>query len=539
MKTAKHHQILRKTLILFLVVLFFGLHHNLWPDTKKILEEVDVTNVQIALRVFLKGKPVTGLKKEDFKLFVNQKEKAINGFNEIQKQLNAPVTSPRMFVLMVNICDYHLDIEKVLEPLFQKVIRPNDHIILITNNFFIEDRHIPNPQEELEKIKGTLQLELGKITPKLRALELRMKSLMRLYKSRGRINGLKSANNQDFMMDYIQLVQEYKNLFMDLGNDNFIRLAHHLKSQSSEKWVISFYQVGKFFKPKIGSEFFKSLMGSQGNTTELFGSYNAMQWYERLQETLEPKDALIREDLIKLFISTGATFHTALMEHGRTMQNRLAEDLSYAPVISDSYNLLKELSERTGGIFINAKNIEQFYRKIYTNFDTHYLITFVPDNVEEDFKDKIKIIVNNQDKRYKIFYDSLKRSRYVENQLKKVREESPQIHVGLVDFNDNRLSFVVSNFKKNVNSPGNPDAVTKLPVRIQVFNKKSQSLFDGVKMYEFTADQLKDKEARVRLQVDFPDFPPGDYDVFIWVGDSQTGKRNLAIKGITVTPNPY
>jgi hypothetical protein len=74
----------------------------------------------------------------------------------------------------------------------------------------------------------------------------------------------------------------------------------------------------------------------------------------------------------------------------------------------------------------------------------------------------------------------------------------------------------------------------KLPVRIQVFNQNSQSLFDGVQMFELTGADLQGKEAKVRLKVDFPRLPPGDYNVFIWVGDLLTGKRDLAIKSITI-----
>ena len=503
----------------------------------KIIEEVDVTNIKVAVRVFQDGKPVPGLKKDDFILRVNGKEKEINGFYEFNQVLDSPTTEPRLFFLLFNICDYHLDVENVLDPLFERIIKPNDHIILITNNFFQEDRHIPNPKEELEKIKGILRLETGKIGPQLRTLEQRMKSLIRLFRTRSQIDGMEAANTQDFIQGYLQLVEEYKNLFLDLGNDRYIRLAHQLKTQEGEKWVLSFYQVGKFFKPRMGSEFFKTLMESKNNNSQLFGSFNAMQQYEKIRDALEPRDVLVREDLVKLFAGTGATFHTVLMEHGRTMENELAGELSYAPVISDSYNLLKEISQRTGGTFIDANNIDNFYRKVATGYDLHYVITFVPEEADP-FKNKINITLKKPDKKYRLVYDTLKRSRFVEKKLKKIREELPQIRVERVDFTASRLSFVVSNFKTTPNDstgPANPAAIIKLPVRLQVFDKNSQSLFDGVKMFEFTAAQLAGKEARVKLEVDFPEFPAGEYDVFIWVGDPLTGKRNLAVKGITVT----
>lgn len=529
-------------LILFLLVFSFFFYPGIPGYTQqqdqqsheKIVEEVDVTNVEVAVRVFLKREPVPGLKKEDFKLFVNGKEKEIHGFYENQKKLDAAANSPRIFLLIVNICDYHLDIKNALDTLFDKIIKPNDHIILITNNFFIEDRHIPNPREEKEKLKGILQIEVGKIERKLRILEQRLKSLMRLFKSRQRVGNMDSTNAQDFVMDYIQMVQDFKNLYLDLGTDKYIRLAHHLKAQKGEKWVLSFYQVGRFFKPKFGSPFFRSLLGTPGTSSEIFGSFNAMQWYEKLRDALEPKDFLPREDLVKLFTNTGATFHTILMEHGKTMQNELAADLSYVPIISDSYNLLKEISTRTGGSFINTNKFEKFYQKIAVDRDIYYILTFVPDKSEANKENKIKITINDKTKKYRISYSNLQQGSYFKKAEKKIQKQTPKIRIERVGFKDNRLSFVVSNFKIKQNDPSNPSAVTKLPVRIQVFDQNSQSLFDGVKMFELTAADLEGKKAKVRLQVDFPTLPPGVYDVFIWVGDPSTGKRDMAIKAITI-----
>ncbi|UCH93771.1 MAG: hypothetical protein JSV88_26370 [Candidatus Aminicenantes bacterium] len=504
---------------------------------KKIIEEVEVTNVELAVRVFSKGIPVSGLEKKDFQLFVNGKEKEIHGFYETRKNLETPANSPRVFLLIVNICDYHLDIENALDPLFDRIIKPNDHIILITNNFFVEDRHIPNPQEEKEKLKGILQLEAGKARHKLRILEQRLKSLLRLFKSRARHGNLDDTNAQDFVMDYIQLVQEFKNLYLDLGTDKYIRLAHHLKAQQGEKWVLSFYQVGRFFKPRFGSPFFKALFGGT-DTSTVFGSFNAMQWYEKLRDAVEPGDYLPREDLAKLFTNTGATFHTILMEHGRTMQNELAADLSFVPIISDSYNLLKEISARTGGSFIDSNKFEKFYQKIAAD-DVYYVLTFVPDKEEAQKNNKIKITINDKTKKYRISYSNLKKGRYFEKAAEKVQKETetPHVRVERVSFKDNCLSFVVTNFKIKENDSPDQPAITKLPVRIQVFDQKSQSLFDGVKMFELTGKDLEGQKAKVRLQIDFPGFPPGIYDVLIWVGDPLTGKRDLAIKAITFPDN--
>jgi hypothetical protein len=311
-------------------------------------------------------------------------------------------------------------------------------------------------------------------------------------------------------------------------------LAQHLKDQPGEKWVLGFYQVGRFFKPKFGSPFFKTILGTAETSSQTFDSFESLRWYEKLRAAVEPADALPQEDLVKTFINTGATFHTILMESGKTMQNELAADLSYVPIISDSYHLLKEISTRTGGTFMDTNKFARFFEKISTDNDVYYILTFAPDENEAGIENNIKIKINDNIKRYRISYSNLQQGKYFEKAMKKVQKETPRIRIGLVDFKNNRLSFVVSNFIIKQSEPSNSSKLIKLPVRIQVFNQQSQSLFDGVKMFELNKKKFQGKKAKARLQVDFPKLPPGVYNVFIRVGDPSTGERDLAFKAITI-----
>ena len=111
----------------------------------------------------------------------------------------------------------------------------------------------------------------------------------------------------------------------------------------------------------------------------------------------------------------------------------------------------------------------------------------------------------------------------------------PQIKIQEVTYANQVLSFVVSDFKiRDQVNADDPAAVPviKLPVRLQVFNQEAKNIFDGVQMFE-----LAEKEARgqkVKLQVTFPRVVPGVYSVIIWVGDLLTGKRDMAVKTLTI-----
>jgi hypothetical protein len=510
------------------------------PAHKKIVEEVDVTHVEVPVRVFDRGKPVTGLKKSDFKLFVNDKEKEILGFYESRKKIDPSAsTEPRLFVLMFNVCDYHMEIESALDKFFHLILRPYDRLIIITNRFFIDDTTIVNPREEKEKLKKILQLEKGKTGQELKKLELELKSLYRHYKYRvNRHAGFKEVSAQDFVNSYVQIIRRFKNLYLNLATDKYIRLARYLNAQKVERWVLSFYQIGWFYKPKYGTEFFKSLLGEEGNSYELLDPFESLRIYDRIQEVLDANDSLPQDDLFKLFAGTGATFHTLLLQHRENISNEFARDLTYVPVISDSYSLLKNLAFKTGGRVSPPNEIDSFYQRILSSEDIHYVLTYVPEKKKGSTRkkrknQKIKVSIDKRD--CQVYYDDRKRGGYYRRIMKKIRIPIPRVKIDGVTFKNQVLSFVVSNFK--IRNPAadpvyTPAAVIKLPVRIQVFNRESESLFDGVQMFE-----LPEKDAikrKVKLQVTFPRVPPGVYDVFIWVGDLLTGKRDLAIKEITI-----
>ncbi|MCP4215209.1 MAG: hypothetical protein GY765_11155, partial [bacterium] len=111
------------------------------------IEEVNVVNVRIPVRVYRNKLPVSGLKKEDFAVFVNGKKTVINGFFEVKKKLGKPLGNteesrehappPRLFVLIFNVSDYHIKLEKHIDTVFRDIFRPGDRYMVMTNNYFL------------------------------------------------------------------------------------------------------------------------------------------------------------------------------------------------------------------------------------------------------------------------------------------------------------------------------------------------------------------------------------------------------------------
>lgn len=511
------------------------------PKHKKIVENVDVTNIAIPVRVFHKGKPVMDLKKEDLRLIVNGKETPVNGFYTIKKMITQTGTKPRLFVLMFNISDYKLPVENILDTFFHKIFRPNDHLIVITRNFIVDEKIVVNPIAEKYKVTKILELEKEKVKHELRNYEQQMKSLLRKFNSRTqRYQHYDQVSTLDFLNNYAALVRQFKTLYLNMDGENQLKLARYLAGRDIEKWVLNFYQVGRFYKPRLGSTLFKTLANGVSTHNTDSDNFKTEEVYEQIREALEPEDKLPSQDLLKEFVKSRATFHTVLMEHQSSVLNEMAGDLTYVPVISDSYNLLKSLSSTTGGYFIDAKDLEVFYNRITAAQDIHYIITFSPPkqrpgNLE---KERIRVNITRKDgKKYKVSYDDGKRKKHFQKLIDKQLNNTPDIRIERVDYKGRQLAFVVADFSTAPPKKKTPYPVIKLPVRIQIFNRKAESLFNGVQMFEVSPKQIVRIKGvpKVNLSIVFPQLPLGSYDVFIWVGDPNTGERDLAIEEINVT----
>lgn len=511
------------------------------PGQKKIVETVDVTNIAIPVRVFKDGKPVMDLEKKDLLLMVNGHKTPINGFYTIKKMITQPNERPRLFVLMFNICDYRLAVEDAVDTFFHRIFRPNDHLIVITRNHFISEKTITNPIEEKFKIKKILQLERETVRKEILHLEQQVKSMVQKFKSRTeRYQDYDPVTTMDFFNNYSALVQKFKGLYLNMDTENQLKLARYLAGRDMDKWVLNFYQVGRFVKPRLGSPLFETLKRGLADNSMTSESFVTSEVYEKIKEILEPGERLPIQDLVKEYVNSRTTFHTVLLAHGGNVASDIAGDLTFVPVISDSYQLMKELSAATGGYFIDVKDLESFYQRISAAQDIHYIITFAPTNAasaEEPKKEEIRVMVYRENSQnYNVHYDDGKRAGHFQKLIDKQTQNLPEIHIEKVKYQDRVLSFVVAHFSAPAAEDKTTGIVVKLPVRIQVFNRDSESLFDGVQMFELTQADIARVNGvpMVNLQVGFPLLPLGVYDVFIWIGDLKTGERDLAIHEVSI-----
>ena len=165
---------MRKKISLALILATLLLFSTGNSQEKEVKETVSVVNVEIPVRVFYKKKMVDNLKKENFTLIVNGRTREITGFNIVKKQIDVqdielkekdPEYAPRYFILALNITNYSEDIKKGINHILEKILRPNDAMLVFINNktkLFRDMRDRESVRNSLDELISVESLEARK-----------------------------------------------------------------------------------------------------------------------------------------------------------------------------------------------------------------------------------------------------------------------------------------------------------------------------------------------------------------------------------------
>lgn len=349
-----------------------------------------MVNVEVVVRVFYKGKPERGLKKEDFKLIVDGKEKKIHGFFEVSKKITPASKkivekqhlshfTPRLFILIFNIHSLTSEMKKILETLFQKVIMPNDYVMVFTNNSLLNERIVNDPQKVREQVWKMLEAQSNEMKRRIKQME---REVYLLNDEREMLINAAAPVNIDYYYKerYKQIKWELLQGYFNPSVKEYTAISDYLKEKKIKKWILIFYQMGRF------PDFVKK-----------------KEKFIPLPEYLNTR---LCKNISKSFINTGVTVHTLLMRAPQLTGN-LPEEYEYRLTTTPSELILRDITKLTGGCVIQTPNIDKFVKKISKKEDIYYVLTFDPGHLKGK---NYKIEVQTRDLRYHLVYDNRHRS---------------------------------------------------------------------------------------------------------------------------------
>lgn len=508
-------------------------------DNKTIFEEITVVNTQFPVRVYSGDRPVGGLQKSDFKLFVNGKERAINGFFEVNKKLGAPqphtrrpagnADAPgRLFVFIFNISDYHLKIQKDVETIFNRILQTGDRYMVISNNFFLPEAVLKDRNVEKLRFNEILEREAQRLKMQTMQMEVELKGISAEFLRR-----IEDAEEQkmedypvsifrDYFQEYLLILTQFKQGYFAMAREQYIKVAEYLKTQDVEKWVLNFFQVGLFPQTTIHGRIQSTINAFANDHRQADRVKLEMMKFEPEIQTV---DKWLVDNVSKLFINTGATVHTLL-----TLP-RIAvpmDDYEYKPLSTDSENILREIARLTGGIVRQGLTSDKFIDDISQQPDIFYMLSFIPEENEKNNAElRVKI---SPEKNYRIVYDNLRKPKFFQNILDKLKEQNPPIKIEKISLEKNTLLVVVSGIKMVPLDAAQAEQIGKIDARLIVMNSESQVVWE-------TSKSFRSRKNQSLLHTPFPDLPEGHYDVVVEIRDLLSWKSDTLGENITIGKN--
>jgi hypothetical protein len=526
--------------ILFLIT---GLSISLVSqEHQRIVEKVEVTNIEVPVRVLYKGKPVTDLTIEDFTLYEGRKKMTINGFYKKSKTLTfaqpggatetmAPPQEPRTFVLVFNVSNYNRYFEKAVNHLFTKILTPHDRLLILANDKVREFKNLPDREKVKNQLVADLKSEGKKAKQRLLEYISRVENFLKADDFRTLQPKIFRGKSQaEVMIDFLKKYQltwtEYQQTYLIPRVDRFYYFSRYLEKLRGQKWVLNFYQFEFFPRIRPGSQ---TMNRMQDLAVELTNTNNATMIAQgrkmnNLLNEINSDRALNKrfpnEEITKLFYKVDATFHSFFINSSNTAY---MEDISYKEISSDVEQVLKGITDATGGRNIRSTDLVASLDTVAKVDDTYYVLTYVPESKKS--KGKLKIKVKN--KRYKVLYDDNFRADYIDTYFSQLEQkiETPDVKIKSFTFKEKLLAFCINSYLMRVVEG---KKIGRMNIRIRVTDKENKPLYDKSKI--LTANK---NEINISLPT-FKTIIKGEYNFLLDVVDMITGKKDSAHQNVII-----
>ena len=534
----------KKTMLNLMIICGFFIPFFGQDAEEVIAEKVKVVNVEVPVRVFAAGKPVTDLNKEDFTILEDGKRQDINGFQIIRKKIAAPAETgaevkpaepSRYFVLVFRTYNFNDSLRKGLAYTFDKILRPQDRLLAFVNDFSQEYASLEDKEKVLLEIEQNLQDQCkilhDNMFAKLKEIDECVKS-MRWEPRDGELPAIPgwespAAPVWEFLRRYLELLREYKRQFLTQSVDRYYFFSRYLEKVGGEKWVIQFCQKEMLPRLKESSDIMRHIYDSisafeaatspgqmQDMSPTDFQLVKELPAYA-IQLTQMLRDIELEantgvgfpsEDVSKLFYKVNATFHSLLIN---TDIDTRSFDLEYKQISADGLEQsLRELSAKTGGTVISSTNVESSLAKLAEKEDSCYMLTYAP---RGEVIGKIRVIVER--KGCTVLYDDNQRADYIDKYLEKMAGAKSEVKIEGLSLAGKRLSLTLSGYTLAKLK----DEITGfIGVHIRVKNDKRKDVYNGNKIYKAGSPSFG-------LSLDFPNLEPGRYDVVVDVIDQVGG----------------
>jgi hypothetical protein len=490
-------------------------------------ESVTVTAVEVPVRVFDKNGFITGLTKDDFEVFENGVKQDITGFEAVSRTISpVPIALPegvqkstkkRNFLLIFNVFDYTKQVGEAIDYFFRSVYREDDRLIIVVEDKILSvgagegiDATIAGLKKALIALKKITRIEITKafldVEREANSLASTLGESGSALEPEGESQHIDPA---EFFEKYRRIWVEYRNRMLAVDMNFYRGVIRKIDRLDGDKWAICFQQRDLF--PKLKSlgrldtalnNYLMSTSGEGGNTV--------IQARKReLDQSFDYTQSFPAERLRALFTEANMTFHVLIMKS--LYQGVGSGDLELQDVRADYEDVLRGVSQATGGLTTISNNVLDSLKEAAGKEDKYYMLVYQSKDRSGAGERKIDI------KGGKEGADVVS--------LKQFVGQKPElIKIAAFDVKGKQIGFDVTS---GIRLEQRDLSAGKIAVRVSIFDAKSAKVFNQAKAFDLMADSI-------HISLSFEKSPPGDYFVIIEAVDLVAGEKDVLARAIVL-----
>lgn len=421
-------------------------------ETEIEKEFMEISQVELILRVFHNGQSVKNLTAADFTLAENGENRDITSFTQIDRKLETihrlgiegdasdslNALPRRLFILCFLFSEPDKNLDIAMDRFFHRVYSDGDYVLALCGDRFFKITSAAEIPQILPELKNTIRQSAENLLREKERLSANMDRLFRDFENRIRELGrsvLSGSHRQSsapadqirnllsqLFSTYKTFWDEYKFKRIAMSPDTLIKLARSIKPLPFEKWGLVFYQSETF--PRLNPEsLFPENPDDMKNFMEVQRQFQALS-----SEMLRPEPNHLIEPLRIAFVDSGATFHL-IQSTPETLAKMDSQFLKRDKIFSDSENIFTQLALATGGTIIGKGNPQDALTHILTKEDTFYRLTYAPRNIPQ--KDRAVVITGKNKKNLLLYNGAVVIYKANEIKLDNVRFTFPSLEFSL------------------------------------------------------------------------------------------------------------
>ncbi len=464
-------------------------------------------SINIQLRVNNKDNGVVS--PDNLKLFINKQEVKITGLKERERFISEERLLGRNFVLsFMNFDNVDKILENAISYFITEVLQKSDSLIVHTNVDVYQIKVTENKERMILDIKNHLKKDIDYLSRKLsrilKNIDTDISKLDRLFRSLSSPAAAPPGGMTffQFFSNLIPDIQFYRNEFIIPDKNKFNKIHDLLGFREGDRYWILIQNGNVYpFMGKINSLVQLAQRQLSSNKAGMDSAWAKMV-NNKIRELMD-------------IIEIGSTYPSSKMKNGFVKSNTSFFSVVYSvenAVSSEKMvdvqleEVLKKLSEGTGGQFVKTSDIEKGIESITREKDQYWDVGF--DIPAVPGKMKLKMTLDGSTK------GLVYREKIEEEELKELIKylSKSKIYIKDLVFIHNKLSFSINSFILNKRG-----GFGLLKVKIQIYDNTGKEVYRR-------SNILRADEKKIKISTLIPEEFSSEHEMKVSVLDMISNK---------------